>query len=122
MINSDRYARFDAQGVGNSTAGLDYWTPENPTNSYPRPNKNGGLKYLSTLAYQNGSYARIRNVSIAYNIPSTFIKWKVIRGVRVYATGKNLVTFTKLDYDPERGGSENFPMTKLYVFGINLNL
>ena len=122
MINSDRYARFDAQGVGNSTAGLDYWTPENPTNAYPRPNKNGGLKYLSTLAYQSGSYARIRNISIAYNVPSSFIKWKVIRGVRIYATGKNLITFTKLDYDPERGGSENFPMTKLYVFGINLNL
>ncbi|TDE15584.1 TonB-dependent receptor [Dyadobacter psychrotolerans] len=122
MINSDRYARFDAQGVGNSTAGLDYWTPENPTNAYPRPNKNGGLKYLSTLGYQNGSYARIRNISVAYNIPSSVLKWKVIKGVRVYATGKNLFTFTKLDYDPERGGSENFPMTKLYVFGINLNL
>lgn len=122
MINSDRYARFDQQGVGNSTAGLDYWTPENPTNAYPRPNKNAGLKYLSTLGYQSGSYARIRNISLAYNFPSKMLKWKVIRGVRVYVTGKNLVTFTKLNYDPERGGSENFPMTKLYVFGINLNL
>jgi TonB-linked SusC/RagA family outer membrane protein len=121
MINSDRYARFDAQGVGNSTAGLDYWTPENPTNAYPRPNKNGGLKYLSTLGYQNGSYARIRNVTLAYTIPANVLRSKVIRSIRVYATGKNLVTFTKLNYDPERGGSENFPMTKLYVFGLNAN-
>ncbi|WP_157585426.1 TonB-dependent receptor [Runella zeae] len=119
MINADRYARFDAQAVGNSTAGLDYWTPENPTNDYPRPNKNGGLKYLSTLGYRDGSFARIRNVTLAYTIPSNVLRSKIIRNVRVYVTGKNLATFTKLDYDPERGGSENFPMTKLYVFGLN---
>ncbi|WP_461106053.1 TonB-dependent receptor [Spirosoma koreense] len=122
MINSDRSARFDQQGVGNSTAGLDYWTPENPTNAYPRPNKNGGLKYLSTLGYVDGTYARIRNITLAYNVPATFLRSKVIRGVRLYVTGKNLFTFTKLNYDPERGGSENFPMTKLYVFGLNVNL
>ncbi|KAA9350050.1 TonB-dependent receptor [Larkinella humicola] len=121
MINSDRSARFDQQGVGNSTAGLDYWTPENPTNDYPRPNKNGGLKYLSTLAYQDGSYARIRNITLAYNVPANVLP-KAIRGVRVYVTGKNLVTFTKLNYDPERGGGESFPMTKLYVVGLNVNL
>ncbi|AYQ36286.1 TonB-dependent receptor [Runella sp. SP2] len=121
MINADRYARFDAQGVGNSTAGLDYWTPENPTNAYPRPNKNGGLKYLSTLGYQNGSFARIRNVSLGYNLPANVFKGKIIKGMRVYATGKNLYTFTKLDYDPERGGSENFPMTKLFIIGLNAN-
>ncbi|WP_460966767.1 TonB-dependent receptor [Spirosoma migulaei] len=121
MINSDRSARFDQQGVGNSTAGLDYWTPENPTNAYPRPNKNGGLKYLSTLGYVDGSFARIRNITLAYNVPAKVLP-KAIRGVRLYVTGKNLVTFTKLNYDPERGGSENFPLTKLYVFGLNVNL
>ncbi|WP_460941842.1 TonB-dependent receptor [Spirosoma daeguense] len=122
MINSDRSARFDSQGVGNSTAGLDYWTPENPTNAYPRPNKNGGLKYLSTLGYVDGTFARVRNITLAYNVPANFLKSKVLRGVRLYVTGKNLFTFTKLEYDPERGGSENFPMTKLYVFGLNVNL
>jgi TonB-linked SusC/RagA family outer membrane protein len=122
MINADRYARFDQQGLGNSTSGLDYWTPENPTNAYPRPNKNGGLLYLGTLAYQNGSFARIRNISIGYTVPSSVLGNGFIKGVRAYVTGKNLFTFTRLDYDPERGGSENFPMTKLVVFGLNVNL
>lgn len=121
MINSQRSARFDAQGVGNSTSGIDYWTPENPTNDYPRPNKNGGLKYLSTLGYVDGSFARIRNVTLAYNIPAKVFKSSLIKSIRVYATGKNLYTFTKLNYDPERGGGESFPMTKLYIVGLNAN-
>jgi TonB-dependent starch-binding outer membrane protein SusC len=122
MINADRYARFDQQAIGNSTTGIDYWTPENPTNAYPRPTKTGGLLYLSTLAYQDGSFARIRNVSLAYTVPSRMLANGFIKGVRVYATGKNVYTFTDLNYDPERGGSENFPMTKLFVFGVNINL
>ena len=120
MISSDRAARFDQQGIGNSTAGLDYWTPENPTNAYPRPNKNGGLKYLSTLAYQDGSFGRIRNITLGYNVPAGVLP-KMVHGVRVYVTGKNLFTFTKLNYDPERGGGESYPMTKLYVAGLNVN-
>jgi hypothetical protein len=122
MINADRYARFDQQATGNSTSGLDYWTPENATNDYPRPTKNGGLLYLSTLAYQNGSFARIRNISLGYTVPSKLLQKGFIKGFRAYVTGKNLYTFTDLNYDPERGGSENFPMTKLFVFGLNLTL
>ncbi|MFY7910007.1 MAG: TonB-dependent receptor [Emticicia sp.] len=121
MINSSRSARFDQQGVGNSTTGIDYWTPENPTNDYPRPNKNGGLKYLSTLGYEDGSFARIRNVTLAYTFGSKILKTSFIKSVRLYATGKNLLTWSKQNYDPERGGGESFPMTKLYIFGLNAN-
>ena len=73
------------------------------------------------MGYQDGSFARIRNVSLGYNLPAKVFKGGVIKGIRVYATGKNLHTFTKLDYDPERGGSENFPMTKLFIIGLNAN-
>lgn len=121
MINSNRSSRFDAQGVGNSTAGIDYWTPENPTNAYPRPNKNGGAKYLSTLGYEDGSFARIRNITLAYTLGSKVLKSSIIKSIRLYATGKNLFTLSKQNYDPERGGGESFPMTKLYIFGLNAN-
>jgi TonB-linked SusC/RagA family outer membrane protein len=122
MISSDRYGKFSANGLETNMAGMDYWTPENPTNAYPRPNKNGGLLYLSTLAYQDGSFARIRDLSLGYTVPAKNLQRSFVKGFRVYATGKNLFTFTDLDYDPERGGSENFPMTKLYVLGVNLTL
>ncbi|WP_276483726.1 TonB-dependent receptor [Paraflavitalea pollutisoli] len=123
MINADRYGRFDAQGLGNSTTGLNYWTPENPSNDYPRPNKNGNLLYLSTLPYRNGSYVRLRNISLGYNVPGALLKGSFVSSIRAYVTAKNLFTWTKdnIEYDPERGGSENFPMTKLFVFGLNVN-
>jgi TonB-linked SusC/RagA family outer membrane protein len=123
MINADRYGRFDAQGLGNSTSGINYWTPENPSNDYPRPNKNSNLLYLSTLPYRDGSYLRLRNISLGYTVPSHLLKNSFVSGIRAYVTAKNLYTWTKanLDYDPERGGSENFPMTKLFVFGLNIN-
>jgi hypothetical protein len=123
MINADRYGRFDAQGLGNSTAGLNYWTPENPSNAYPRPNKNGNLLYLSTLPYRDGSYFRLRNVSLGYTLPAAVLGNSFVRSIRAYVTAKNLYTWTKdnLNYDPERGGSENFPMTKLFIVGVNVN-
>ncbi len=122
MIRADRYG-FNPQGIAPATSGLSYWTPENPTNDYPRPNRNGGALYLSTLPYQDGSYFRIRNVSLGYNVPDKVLQGTFISSLRVYATAKNLYTYTKngLEYDPERGGSENFPMTKLFVFGLNVN-
>jgi TonB-dependent starch-binding outer membrane protein SusC len=122
MIQADRYGKFNAQGTEVNMEHMDYWTPENPTNAYPRPNKNGGLLYLSTLAYQKGSFARIRDLSLGYTIPAKTLQRSFIKGFRVYATGKNLITFTKLDYDPERGGSESFPMTRLFVMGVNVTL
>jgi TonB-dependent starch-binding outer membrane protein SusC len=124
MINAVRYARFDQQGLGNSTEGLNYWTPENPSDDYPRPNRNGGLQYLGTLGYKDGSYIRLRNISLGYTVPSRMLQNTFVSGIRAYVTAKNLYTYTKanLDYDPERGGSESFPMTRLFVFGLNVNL
>jgi len=121
MINANSLGFNNYQGTtGNAwAASLDYWTPENPTNAYPRPNSNGGLQYISTLTYTDGSFARIRDISLGYTIPKKFTG-TFLKGLRVYANGKNLFTYTKLkDYDPERGGSENYPMTKIVLVGVN---
>jgi len=119
--------RYDPQGLGQSAAIIDYWTPENPTNAYPRPNSGLSLAstlYSSSLGYVDGSYLRIRNISLGYNFPQSVLKDGFIKKLRVYGTARNPFTWTKSDllnsYDPERGGSENFPMTKLFVFGVNV--
>jgi TonB-linked SusC/RagA family outer membrane protein len=127
MIRADFLRRYDPQGIFNSSAGLNYWTPENPSNDYPRPNANLSLAtmlYTSSLGYEDGSFIRVRNISLGYTFPKKALGNSFISSLRVYATARNLFTWTKSsalkNYDPERGGSENFPMTKLYVVGLNV--
>ncbi|MDQ0638886.1 TonB-linked SusC/RagA family outer membrane protein [Pedobacter sp. W3I1] len=125
-IYPDFLRRYDTQGVGNSTTAINYWTPENPSNDYPRPNKNisfASTLYSSSLGYVDGSYIRLRNITLGYTIPKEVIQKSFIKSVRLYATARNPFTYTRSsvlkEYDPERGGSENAPMTKLYTFGLN---
>ncbi|SER50505.1 SusC/RagA family TonB-linked outer membrane protein [Pedobacter rhizosphaerae] len=125
-IYPDFLRRYDTQGVGNSTTVINYWTPENPSNDYPRPNKNVSLAstlYSSSLGYVDGSYIRLRNITLGYKFSNDFLKNSFVKSLRLYATARNPFTYTKSklldEYDPERGGSENAPMTKLYTFGLN---
>jgi TonB-linked SusC/RagA family outer membrane protein len=125
-IYADFLRRYDPQGINNSSTIIDYWTPENPTNAYPRPNKNVSLAstlYSSSLGYVNGSFVRLRNITLGYTVPKTVLEKGFIKSIRVYATARNPFTYTKSsllkEYDPERGGSEGAPMTKLYTFGLN---
>lgn len=128
MINPNFLNRYDRQSnLSNSTRIINYWTPENPSNDYPRPNANisgASTLYWSTIGYVNGSFLRIRNISLGYTFPE--FKNSFISSLRVYAKGTNLFTWTKSDklkeYDPERGGGESAPMLKNIVFGVNLGL
>ncbi|TDS17458.1 SusC/RagA family TonB-linked outer membrane protein [Sphingobacterium paludis] len=127
MLNPDFLRRYDPQGLGQSTAAIDYWTPENPSNDYPRPNSGmslGSMLFSSSLGYVDGSFARIRNISLGYTFQGDRLKSKYLRSLRIYGTARNPFTWTRSsllnEYDPERGGSENFPMTKLFVFGVNV--
>ncbi|HUX55971.1 MAG TPA: TonB-dependent receptor [Bacteroidales bacterium] len=127
MITPSFLGRYDRQSnLSNSSKAIDYWTPENPSQDYPRPNANisgSSTLYWSTLGLVEGSYLRIRNLSIGYTLPK--LSTLGISSLRIYATGTNLFTKTKdsrLDeYDPERGGGESSPMTKSYVFGLNVS-
>ncbi len=114
---------YDPRGIENGIVS-DYWTPENPGNNFPRPNANltyASLLYYNTIGYQDGTFLKLRNFSIGYRLPDAIGKKIGIQKARVYLTGKNLLTFSKVsDYDPERGGSLNDPMTRLFVGGLNL--
>lgn len=129
-IDADFLGRFNTGGTGNSPAMLNYWTPENPTNDYPRPRWGTSLSsYQGYTGYQalnfvDGTYFKIRNISLGYTLPKN-ISEKIAAGrVRFYATGSNLLTITKShllkDYDPEGGGS-GAPLSRQFVFGLNLD-
>ncbi|RAJ77469.1 TonB-linked SusC/RagA family outer membrane protein [Chitinophaga dinghuensis] len=123
MINSEYAAKFDPQGLENS-ANVNYWTPENPSNDYPRPNASlskDGTPFIKTLGYKDGSFVKIRNISLGYTFSNEMLKQLHLSSLRLYVTGKNLFTFSKVkDYDPERGGALSEPLTRMYVAGLNV--
>jgi len=118
-IASDYFSHYYP---GGTTAVVDYWTPENPTNNYPRPWINRTDQFLSTLKYVDGSFWKIKDVRLSYSLPSVLLKKTVLDSLTLYGTAKNFLTFSKIkDYDPERGGSVEFPLTKQLIMGLNVN-
>lgn len=74
-----------------------------------------GNSRFSDRWIEDGSYLRLRMVSIAYDVP---MKAKTIKAVKVYATANNLLTMTKyLGYDPEFSASGS-----IYTQGIDTTL
>lgn len=123
MFVSDYANKFEPNAIENG-AKVDYWTPENPTNSYPRPNANisrAALPFATTLGYQDGSFVKIRNITLGYSLPTKLTqKWK-IQNLRWYVSARNYFVFSKIkDYDPEGGGSFERPLNKLLVTGLNI--
>ncbi|MEI6750798.1 MAG: SusC/RagA family TonB-linked outer membrane protein, partial [Bacteroidota bacterium] len=52
----------------------DYWTPENPSNSTFRPHETVTSEYRGTLVYQDASYVRLTNLTLAYTLPKQWAK------------------------------------------------
>lgn len=121
---SDYANKFEPNAIENGAV-VNYWTPENPTNDYPRPNANisrTALHYATTLGYKDGSFVKIRNITLGYTLPKTLTQRFHVSTLRWYVSAKNYFTFSKVkDYDPEGGGSFDRPLTKLIVTGINLD-
>lgn len=104
----------------------DYWTPENTNARFPRPVK-FDLRNVATsdrLVY-DGSYLRVKNVQLSYNVPALWSKIAYISNANIYVSATNIFTLSKLnewDLDPEveSGRAVYYPQTSLYTFGINL--
>lgn len=111
-----------------SRAVLNRWTPNNPSNSMPRavyddPNKNtrGSNRYI-----ENGSYLRVKNVSLGYTLPKDKLGRLDISEMRVYLSAQNLATITNYSgVDPEVGinGIDYgiYPLTRSISIGLSLN-
>jgi TonB-linked SusC/RagA family outer membrane protein len=123
MIRSEASGNYKIDGRENGPL-VDYWTPENPTNSHPRPDKDKtqNSSYMSTLYFVDGTFMKIKNITLGYTVPTSLSSRYGIGSLRVYGTMRNYFTFSKMaPYDPERGGSLAFPMTRQLVFGLNVN-
>ncbi|RBL90563.1 SusC/RagA family TonB-linked outer membrane protein [Chitinophaga flava] len=104
----------------------DYWTPENPNASSPRLS----IAYANNSEHSdywlhNASYIRLKNLEIAYNLPAQWLRHAGIKGVRMYLSGNNLLTFSHLkQIDPEAGANSTimYPIIRSYNGGINIQL
>jgi TonB-linked SusC/RagA family outer membrane protein len=104
---------------------VDYWTPTNPTNEYPRPNKNQEFPpRRETLRYRDGGFVKLRNVTLGYNIPPSITQRLGMSALRVYVTGQNLVAWSKYKvWDPETVNqveTGDIPPPKLILGGLNI--
>lgn len=88
------------------TAVLDAWSPTNTDTDIPRavsgdPNQNART---SDRFIENGSYLRLKTLTIGYTIPMSVLTKGNVSDIRIYASGQNLFTITKYTgYDPEVG-------------------
>jgi TonB-linked SusC/RagA family outer membrane protein len=102
---------------------INYWTPDNPSNEFPRIGTGGGLssRFSDAIKVQDASFVALRNVSLTYNLPKTFLDKTFINGLSVYVRGNNLKYFTdyKDAFSPE-SGSGSYPITKTWVFGTKI--
>ncbi|NOS55320.1 MAG: TonB-dependent receptor [Cyclobacteriaceae bacterium] len=98
----------------------DYWTPENPSNTSPRPNFAASANNIGVLGIDDASYVRMRTLSIGYTIPATILAKAKMSSARIYATATNLLTITNYkSYSPENNPND-FPDTKGFTFGVVL--
>ena len=113
---------FDLQKMTPSRQ-VQRWTPDNPSNLYPRANNTRGYK-ASDFFVEDGSFLRLQNVTLGYNLRPGIIKG--ISNIRLYASGNNLLTITKFNkgFDPEVGldgiNWGNYPRPRAYSFGVSV--
>lgn len=103
-LNNLELLNFNAQNNVLADAGLNRWTPENPGNTYPRALAAGSLDQgiISSAIIEDASYLRLKNVTLAYNLPSSVTTRLRMSNLRVYASATNLWTLTDYSgYDPE---------------------
>ena len=102
---------------------LDYWTPENTDAYFPAPDWSKWInRETSTRYLQKGSYMRLKNITLGYNVPQDWLTKLGLTKLRFYVTGENVFTITKLNdsFDPETVNNLAYPLTKKWSIGLNL--
>jgi TonB-dependent starch-binding outer membrane protein SusC len=97
------------------------WRGAGTSNFYPAPRGATSPAYttFSDFLIEDASFVRLKNVTLAYDLPTKAVKW--LRSAKVFVTGTNLFTLTDYKgYDPEVNGSPNPNTTNALNFGIDM--
>ena len=118
-----------------TTAALNRWTPENNNTDIPKA-FGGRTRRASTRWILDGSFVRLKNISLGYNLSQEVLDKMGIQKFRIYVSGQNLLTMTDYEgYDPEvnyrtsgaTNGNRNlgldyasYPNAKSFTVGLNI--
>jgi hypothetical protein len=116
---------------------VDYWTPSNPTNAFPQPVVTQEFpKYDNSLAYFDGSFIKVRNINIGYNLPKKLVAKLKMESLRFFSSIQQPFIFSQYinkyqGVDPETwadgeqgvGGGEVSgsvsPAIRTFTIGLN---
>lgn len=117
-----------ASATNQTTAVLGRWTGEGTSNTMPRavygdPNQNCRV---SDRFVENGSYLRVKNITLAYSFPEKLLRNIHLEGLRVALSCENVATFTNYSgFDPEVSingiDASLYPIPRTFSVGINVN-
>jgi TonB-linked SusC/RagA family outer membrane protein len=139
-VGNDIYnaTRIDLEGMfdskNQSTAVLNRWTPENPYTDIPRAVGGGNMDNVrnSTRFVEDGTYVRLKSLTLSYKIIDKPSKKTGISRLSIYLTGNNLLTFTGYSgFDPEVNAYGNsavevgidygtYPQARSLMLGLNV--
>lgn len=110
------------------------WTPDNPETLYPKISRTTSTMMSDRFVY-DGSYLRLKNIQLAYNVPATWLGEKSVKRIQLYVSGQNLLTISDYPwFDPEvntKGGGNSlnqgidhyaYPVSKSFSFGVKVGL
>lgn len=126
------YPFNDGSGVTNLFANItDRWSAADPTNQdvfYPRlhhgNNANQNNMKASTWWQKDMSFLRLKQLTIAYQLPKKLINQSFLKSARIYLMGTNLLTFSKFKmWDPElnTNNGTSYPNVRTYSVGVNVS-
>ena len=128
---TDFYPSF--AGAAISERVKDSWTPENPGASIPIFENVSNFStntQANSFYVEDGSYFRMQNITLAYNLPTAVLERIKLSKLRIFAGTNNVFTISGYDgLDPSVGGDVdtrfgidvgNFPITRSFTFGLNV--
>jgi len=137
--NLESFAKRGSEGADNVSQKYfeEHWTPTNPSDRYARALPNGGdnsslNNVPSDVWVEDGSFLKLKNVSVGYTLPTTMLSKYSISRLRIYVSAQNLFVITKYTgLDPEIGmiggsATQNgidagtYPSSKFFTFGLNV--
>jgi TonB-linked SusC/RagA family outer membrane protein len=117
---------------------VDYWTPKNPTNEFPQPNKDQEFPVNNTaISFFDGSFVKLRNINLGYTVPAKIVQKLGLESLRLFSSIQQPKIWSEYrtkynGVDPESGNentgtgqaqsvsNNTVPATRIVTFGLNV--